>query len=168
MDTLEVLTVCYQKLKPNSGIYMFYSSFPEKVLEAQKTLTTAGFLVEQMPLIWYKKHVLAHDSRETRHGLNYETLLYGWKGERPLLNQPSRNVFEHQVAYQNRIHASEKPESLLAELLLLNTQPNDFILDPWGGSCKVADACLSNKRRCLVVELEENLVKLANMRLRGL
>jgi site-specific DNA-methyltransferase (adenine-specific) len=168
MDTLEVLTICYNKLKSNSGIYMFYSSFPEKVLEAQKLLTTAGFLVEQLPLIWYKKHVLAHDSRETRHNLNYETLLYAWKGERPLLNQPSRNVFEHQVAYANRIHASEKPESLLAELILLNTQHGDFVLDPFGGSCKVADACLSNKRRCLVVELEENLVKLANMRLRGL
>lgn len=168
MDTLEILTICYQKLKPNSGIYMFYSSFPDKVLEAMRLLTTAGFTLEAIPLIWYKKHVLAHDSRETRHNLNYETFLYAWKGERPLLNHPSRNVFEHQVAYTNRIHASEKPESLLSELVLLNTQPNDFILDPWGGSCKVADACLSNKRKCLVVEKEENLVKLANMRLRGL
>lgn len=168
MTTLEVLILCYQKLKPNSGIYMFYSSFPEKVIEAQKLLTTAGFTIESIPLIWYKRHVLAHDSRETRHNINYETFLYGWKGERPLLNTPSRNVFEHQVAYANRIHASEKPESLLSELILLNTQPGDFVLDPFGGSCKVADACLNNKRRCLVVELEENLVKLANMRLRGL
>jgi len=167
-DTLEVLISCYHKLKPNSGIYMFYSSFPDKVLEAQRLLTTAGFLIEEIPLIWYKKHILAHDARETRHDINYETIIYGWKGSRPLLSIPSRNVFEHQVAYKNRIHASEKPEALLAELILLNTSEGAMVLDPFGGSCKVADACLSNKRKCLVVELEEELVKLANMRLRGL
>ena len=168
MDTLTILTICYQKLKPNSGIYMFYSVVPEKVLEAQKLLITAGFITEPIPLIWYKGHVLSHNSGETRHYLNYESFLYAWKGERPLLNHPSKNVFEHQVSNTGRIHASEKPEALLAELILLNTKENTFVLDPWGGSCKVADACLSHKRRCLVVELEESLVKLANMRLRGL
>lgn len=167
-DTLEVLIHCHRLLRENCGIYMFYSSLPEKVIEGISLLKGAGFNVEQIPLIWYKKHVLAHDARETRHGLNYETILYGWKGERPLLNEAHRNVFEFQVAYQNRIHASEKPEGLLSEILQLHTQEGDNILDPFGGSCRLADAAKLTLRRCIVIEKEEELVKLANMRLRGL
>jgi len=168
MDTLEVLMECYSKIKPNCGIYMFYSAFPEKVIEGQKFLTAVWFLIERIPLIWYKKHILSHNSGETRHYLNYECILYGWKGERPMLEKTSRNVFEHQVPYQNRIHSAEKPVSLLSELILLNTQENAFVLDPFGGSCNVADACKALRRKCLVVEKEEELVKMATMRLRGL
>ncbi len=168
MDTLDVLTKVYDRLMDNCPIYMFYSSFPDKVIEGRNLLLAAGFSVEVLPLIWYKKHILAHDARETRHGINYETILYGWKGERPLLNTPSRNVLECQVAFSNRIHASEKPESLLAEIILLHTKEGDMVVDPFGGSCKVADACKSTKRKCLVVELDEGLVKMASLRLRGL
>lgn len=168
MDTLEILLECFEKLKPNCGIYMFYSAFPEKVIEGQNLLTSVGFSIEKIPLIWYKKHILSHNSGETRHYLNYECILYGWKGDRPMLEKTSRNVFEHQVPYQNRIHSAEKPVSLLSELILLNTQENNFVLDPFGGSCNVADACKLLKRKCLVVEKEGELVKMATMRLRGL
>jgi site-specific DNA-methyltransferase (adenine-specific) len=167
MENLEILTLCFQKLKPNSPLYMFYSSFPEKILEGVELLSTAGFNVERVPLIWYKKHVLSHMSGETRHMINYEPILYAWKGERPFLNRTSRNVFEHQVAYLNRIHSAEKSESLLAELIELHTEPGAMILDPWGGSCKLADVCRRLLRRCLVIEREPDLVKMATMRLEG-
>ncbi len=168
MDTLEVLVSCFNKMKPNTPLYMFYSAYPKKALEGQNLLTTAGFNIELIPLIWYKKHILAHQSQETRHGLNYEIILYAWKGERPFLNESHRDVFEHQVAFANRIHGSEKPESLLVEIIKLHTQEGDMVLDPFGGSCKIADACKSSLRRCLVVELEDSLVKMATMRVREL
>lgn len=168
MDTLDVLMKCYDRLQDNCPIYMFYSSFPGKVQEGQKLLISAGFNIEAIPLIWYKKHILAHDARETRHNLNYESILYGWKGERPLLNTPSRNIFEHQISFAGRIHASEKPESLLAEIILLHTKEGDMVCDPFGGSCMVADACKGTKRKCLVMELDEGLVKMASLRIRGI
>lgn len=168
MDTLDVLILLHTRMKDNTPIYMFYSSFPEKVVEGQKLLTAAGFTIETIPLIWNKKHILAHDARETRHDLNYETLLYGWKGDRPFLNHPSRNIFEHQVAFANRIHSGEKPVALLSELIELHTQEGDLICDPFGGSCIVADACKGLKRKALVVELDEGLVKMASLRIRGL
>jgi len=167
MENLEILTLCYQKLKPNSPLYMFYSSQPEKIIEGVELLTTAGFNVERIPLIWYKKHVLSHMSGETRHMINYEPILYAWKGERPFLNHVSRNVFEHQVAYLNRIHSAEKSESLLAELIELHTEQGAMVLDPWGGSCKIADVCRRLLRRCLVIEREPDLVKMSTMRLEG-
>jgi site-specific DNA-methyltransferase (adenine-specific) len=167
MEVLEILTLCYEKLKSNSAIYMFYSAFPEKIIEGFNLLTTAGFSIEKIPLIWYKKHILSHMSQETRHMLNYEPILYGWKGERPYLKKLSRNVFEHQVPYANRIHAAEKSEALLSELIQLHTEQGDMILDPFGGSCRVADACRASLRCCLVVERNETLVKMAGLRLRG-
>lgn len=168
MDTLEVLQLCFERMKDNTPIYMFYSSFPEKIAEGIKLMNSAGFQTEKIPLIWYKKHILAHDARETRHDLNYESILYGWKGERPFLNTPSRNIFEHQVAYANRIHSGEKPIALLSELIGLHTQEGDLICDPFGGSCIIADACKGMKRKCLVVELDEGLVKMASLRIRGI
>jgi len=168
MSTLEILIECYRLLKPNTPIYMFYSAFPLKVLEGVKLLEAAGFSVERIPLIWYKKHILSHDSRETRHLLNYEVILYGWKGERPFFNHPSRNILEHQVPYRDRIHASEKPESLLIELLELHTEKGAKLLDPFGGSCKLADACKRTLRKCTVVEKEKELVQGATLRLRGI
>jgi DNA modification methylase len=71
------------------------------------------------------------------------------------------------VAYLNRIHSAEKSESLLAELIELHTEPGAMILDPWGGSCKLADVCRRLLRRCLVIEREPDLVKMATMRLEG-
>lgn len=168
MEILEILTICFSKLKENSAIYMFYSAFPEKVVEGMSLLTTAGFSVERIPLIWYKKHILSHLSQETRHMLNYEPILYGWKGERPYLKNLSRNVFEHQVPYANRIHSAEKSEALLSELIQLHTEQGEIVLDPFGGSCKVADACKASLRSCLVIEKNENLVKMATLRLRGI
>jgi site-specific DNA-methyltransferase (adenine-specific) len=167
LENLEILTLCYQKLRPNCPLYMFYSAFPEKIIEGIELLKLAGFEVERVPLIWYKKHVLSHMSAETRHMVNYEPLLYAWKGERPFFNRPSRNVFEHQVAYLNRIHSAEKSESLLSELIELHTQQGDMVMDPFGGSCKVADACKKLLRRCLVIERESDVVKMACMRLEG-
>jgi hypothetical protein len=167
MDTVEILSHAYKHLHDNCPIYMFYSAIPEKILEGQKLLLASGFSIEIIPLIWYKKHVLAHDARETRHGLNYEIILYGWKGDRPLLSQPARNVFEQQVAFLNRIHASEKPEALLVQLINLHTKEGDNILDPFGGSCMVADACRNTNRKCLVVELDPGLVKMASLRVWG-
>jgi len=168
MNTIEVLSMAFNKLKLNSAIYMFYSAIPEKQVEAQKILTAVGFKIEIIPLIWYKKHVLSHDSRETRHSLNYEALFYGWKGERPLLNHASRNVIEFQVAYQHRIHSSEKPAGFHSELINLHTQPGDMVLDPFGGSCNVADACKLLNRKCLCIEQNEDMIKLATLRLRGI
>lgn len=167
-DTLEILTHCYSKMKPNTPIYMFYAVQPEKALEGQRLLTLAGFVVEKIPLIWYKKHILAHQSQETRHGLNYEIILYAYKEERPFFNHSQRDVFEFQVAFANRIHASEKPEGLLVDIIKLHGKEGDMVLDPWGGSCKVADACKTAGRKCLVVELEESLVKMATLRVRGI
>ncbi len=168
MTTLEILTLCYNKMKLNSPIYMFYSSLPKKVLEGQNLLKGAGFSIELIPLIWYKKHILTHDNRDARHALSYECILYGWKGERPLFTQPSRNVFEHQVPFHNRIHSAEKAESLLAEIVSLHTKENDLVVDPFGGSCKIADVCRKLIRKCIVIEIDEELTKMATMRLRGL
>ena len=72
------------------------------------------------------------------------------------------------MAFQDRINSSEKPKELLAEIILLHTQEGGMVLDLFGGSCKVADACLGIKRRCLVVEKDEGLVKMASLRLRGI
>ena len=88
--------------------------------------------------------------------------------ERPFFNHTERNVFEHQVAFADRIHASEKPEGLLVDIIKLHGKEGDLVLDPWGGSCKVADACKLAQRRCVVVELESSLVNMATLRVRGI
>lgn len=166
VKTLNILTKCFAKLRDGGSIYLFYSSFPEKVIEAQNLLIASGFETERIPLVWYKKHIIPH-STDKRHILSYETIHYGWKGERPFLEEASRNVFEFQVAFADRIHSAEKPKELLLELLKISSKESFTVLDPYGGGCQLADACIETNRKAIIIEIEESLINLAKMRIVG-
>ncbi len=167
MDTRTILKLCSRVLRKDSCIYMFYSAFPEKVIEGQALLVGAGFQVESVPLIWNKKHVLSHMASK-RHPLMYEVILYGWKGERPPLNFIHGNVFDAQVPFSGRIHSGEKPKELIKKILQLSANKGETVLDPWGGSCIVADAALEMEMKAIVIEKEESLITLAKTRLGGI
>jgi len=62
-----------------------------------------------------------------------------------------REVYEHNKPNLAK-HPTEKPLSLYLELLADFTNPGDLILDPFGGSGKVAMACKIMQRRCITIE----------------
>jgi site-specific DNA-methyltransferase (adenine-specific) len=56
---------------------------------------------------------------------------------------------------ENTDHPTQKPEKLLAKLILASSNPGDLILDPFGGSGTTAVTAQKLDRRFTAVELNE-------------
>src|SRR5690606_26050441 len=62
-------------------------------------------------------------------------------------------------------HMTEKPLSLMRELVALFTSPGDLILDPYAGSLTTAVAAYQLGRRCIAIEREERWCEVGVKRL---
>jgi site-specific DNA-methyltransferase (adenine-specific) len=66
---------------------------------------------------------------------------------------------------ENTAHPTQKPEKLLAKIILASTRENDLILDPFAGSGTTAVAAKKLNRHFTAVEQNENYCLLAAKRL---
>lgn len=73
-------------------------------------------------------------------------------------------MFDYQpVSKKERIHQSEKPVSLIEEILKYVTYEGEVVLDSFAGSGVVGEACLKQNRNCILIELlKENVEKIKN------
>jgi len=75
----------------------------------------------------------------------------------------NRAVWTHNVVRGQ--HPTEKPLSLLLELVDLFTDPGDLVLDPFAGSLTTAVACKQLGRRCIAIEMDAGYVQAGIKRL---
>ncbi len=66
---------------------------------------------------------------------------------------------------ENTAHPTQKPEKLLAKIILASTNENDLILDPFAGSGTTAVTAKKLNRRFTAIEADENYCLLAQKRL---
>lgn len=66
---------------------------------------------------------------------------------------------------ENTDHPTQKPEKLLAKIILASTNPGDLILDPFAGSGTTAVAAKKLQRSFVAIEGDENYCLLAAKRL---
>lgn len=66
---------------------------------------------------------------------------------------------------ENTDHPTQKPEKLLAKIILASTNPGDLILDPFAGSGTTAVVAKKLGRHFLAIEADENYCLLAARRL---
>jgi len=128
------LTLIYQKMKPDSHLYMFFGIVSATFV--YNTLEKVGFKTNHMPLIWHK--VGAHVTRNPLvwPGRSYEPIAYARKGSKPLVKQGAPDVIPTPMPTPSLkdIHPSAKHPQIYKELLLRSAQPSDTILDPMAGS----------------------------------
>lgn len=62
-------------------------------------------------------------------------------------------------------HQTQKPVSLMRWLIELSTQPGDVVLDCFGGTGTTAVAAIESNRRCILIEREEEYIRIINDRL---
>jgi site-specific DNA-methyltransferase (adenine-specific) len=66
---------------------------------------------------------------------------------------------------ENTDHPAQKPEKLLAKIILASSNPGDFVFDPFAGSGTASVAAKKLGRRYLGIELDETYACLAEKRL---
>ncbi len=66
---------------------------------------------------------------------------------------------------ENTAHPTQKPEKLLAKIILASTNENDLILDPFLGSGTTSVVAKKLNRNFVGIELDENYCCLAEKRL---
>ncbi len=75
--------------------------------------------------------------------------------------------FSH-VHYSNperEDHPTQKPEALIARMVLASSNENDLVLDPFSGSGTTARVCQNLNRRCHAMEINPDYVDLTQKRL---
>jgi DNA modification methylase len=114
-----------------------------------------GWTVFRRPLIWMKSEsegLAPWGGSGPR--ITTEFLFYATKGQRGLNASPTDVFDDRRVPRQDRIHAAEKPVSLLTKLVNCSSLPGDRVLDPCCGSGSTLVACRDLKRRALGVEID--------------
>ena len=96
----------------------------------------AGFTVAQIPGLWVKQNFSGQTQAPKYVLANcYEPFLILRKGSPELVKQGAGNTFTAvPVAAQNKIHPTERPESLITDILNVFCMPGYFILVPFAGS----------------------------------
>lgn len=68
------------------------------------------------------------------------------------------------VQYYEGKHPCQKPIEMLRHIIAASSNPGDLVLDCFGGSCVVADACIQLDRRYIIIEQDEEYVRQAKKR----
>jgi site-specific DNA-methyltransferase (adenine-specific) len=91
------------------------------------------------------------------------------KGRKAWNSGGKGNVWTHPVSQkrQGRVHPTEKPLPLMAELVASFTSPGDIILDPFGGAGSTARAAVTLGRRVILIEMNEQWCAEAASRMGG-
>jgi len=123
---------CYRVAADDTFIIVWYGfSYYNLVMEK---LEEAGFTVWPIPGFWIKNYGPTRD--KDRHlGSAVEAFIYAYKGH-PVLNKEGHlNVFKHNsLDKSQKIHPTERPVSLMQEILNTFCIPGSRVMVPFLGS----------------------------------
>jgi DNA modification methylase len=139
-----------------SGWGLFFCT-SEGVAPWRDSIEAAGFRYKT-PMIWVKPDAMPKFNGQGA-ALGHENIVSAWlgKGHTSWNGGGKRGVFTHLTNQPDRDgrHPTEKPGPLMAELVILFTQPNDVILDPFAGSGSTGVACAKHGRRFIGIERDQ-------------
>lgn len=113
-------------------------------------------------LIWCSK------SKNSKYTFNYKTMKYLNN------NKQEKSVWNIGLCIGNerlkgsdgkKLHSTQKPESLLENVILSSTKPNDLVLDPFFGTGTTGAIAKKFGRNYIGIEQNEFYIKVANSRI---
>jgi DNA modification methylase len=139
-------------MKEGAHAYIFceWRGYPEIKAAVERYLTVKNCLV------WDKGSVGIGDLTNN-WGYSHELIIFATKGDRAdELAETSRNVLEHgRPTRTDYVHPTQKPESLMVQLIQASTETGDIVLDPFMGSGTTAVAAIQNGRDYVGFEIDE-------------
>jgi len=150
----KALALCYNKLKPNSWLLLWYDIKAHN--DIVKLCISVGFEVGlDIPAIWIK-HSGQTQSPHRYLGRSWEPFLYIRKGRAEITKQGRLDSFDYPGVPQNKKrHRAEKPVNLMTDILATFIGPNSNILDPFTGSGNCILAANNLGCRCIGYDLAE-------------
>lgn len=155
-----ILTDGFRVAKSQANIFMFCDI--DQFAWLKTSAARMGWVPFRTPIIWRKS---ATEGMAPWQGKGfrrtYELIFWATKGQRGLIASPVDVLEEKRVSRSERIHAAQKPVSLLEQLITCATLPGDFVLDPCCGSGSTIVAAKNTKRHGLGIELDETFYNTA-------
>jgi len=155
ISTFEVLLPkLAKKLARGAHVYIF-SGMGQMYCTQMLLLKKAGFLIDDLPLIW-AKGMTSTIAKDYHYMSSYQIILFGHNQERSKsLWKPVANILQYKApAHTGRIHPLQLPSELLEVLIKNSSNPGDLVLDCFAGSGSVLAASRKLKRRAIGFELD--------------
>ena len=120
-----------------------------------------------MWIIWDKLDGLTTSKREVGFSDNADVEM-AWTnlgGPARLLRHRWTGLLQASEIGQPRVHPTQKPVALMAQIIEWRTLPGDLVLDPYMGSGPVLRAAKDLGRRAIGIEIDERYCEIAARRL---
>ena len=116
-------------------------------------------------LVWYKYNAIPFSNGTWRSDLEFIIHIREknatFKGDSTLKSK----LFQHQIVKSEWGHPTEKPIELVNRFVVIGSNENDTILDPFMGSGTTGAAAIRQNRNFIGIEIEQKYFKSAKMRL---
>lgn len=130
-------------------------------------LAGRNFTASHETVIWASK------SENSKHTFNYK-LSKNWESDSDSIKRPDkqmRSVWMIPSTPKREKgfgpHPTQKPLELLNRAILLCTNPNDLVLDPFCGSGTTGVAAITHHRRFIGIDLDSKYIALSKARIEG-
>lgn len=148
--------IAKETARMNEGWSLFFCT-PEGVSEWRDALEAHAAKYKRA-CVWVKPDSAPQfNGQGPAAGAEMFTAAWHGKGHSRWNGGGRRNVFTHLCQPRDRdgLHPTEKPVSLMLELVELFSEPADLILDPFMGSGTTGVACVRRARKFIGIELDE-------------
>ena len=126
---------------------------------------TAAGMVAVGPMVWQKTNPVPFNHQHKPINA-WEAMVVGKRPGTTFNGRLVHNVFVHKSpSPQQRIHPTQKPLPLIAELVGLFSKPDDLVLDPFAGSATTVVAARDARRDVLAYEADPAIFSAAVGRL---
>lgn len=159
-----VIKECYRILKKSGTLICFYDLW--KITVLKEYFETAKF--NQIRFIeWIKTNPVPLNSKTNYLTNSREIALVGVKGGKPTFNSEYDNgIYKHPICHdKDRFHPTQKPLSLIEELVLKHSNEGDLVLDCFMGSGTTGVACKKLNRNFIGMEINETYFNKAKERI---
>lgn len=143
------LKVLIPFLNNKNTIYIFNSD--KMIFALRQALINVGIYFSQL-LIWIKSNAVVG---RLDYLPQHELLAYCWHGRHAFKKSKDKSVLFCPKPSKSKLHPTQKPISLLRRLILNSSKVGDVVFDPFGGSGSTLIACHQTKRKCLMIEIDQ-------------
>lgn len=143
------LKVLIPFLNNKNTIYIFNSD--KMIFALRQALINVGIYFSQL-LIWIKSNAVVG---RLDYLPQHELLAYSWYGRHAFKKSKDKSVLFCPKPSKSKLHPTQKPISLLRRLILNSSKVGDVVFDPFGGSGSTLITCHQTKRKCLMIEIDQ-------------